>query len=209
MFARDRDLLVLEPSVFRDVLWPGQVLLESSLGVVPTSGDSLSVTKADFDELGVDAGHVVTIDGVPAEVVERVDPTTLAVSLVRIDASGATVPLPFNGSGLSVRLTTFRQQIAVVHGELMRGLGLTAGEDEASIVNTRSFVLPEALGTLAMVYGSTASIGDADSLAWAKARHYRDRFRAAREALFAELDLDGDGAVDATRRTNTGAMRRA
>lgn len=213
MFASDRDLLVLEPGLFTEVVWPGQKLFESSFGVVNTARDELSVAGGNFDGQDVGAGSVVVVSGVAVEVVERLSATALSVSILRAGSGGPVVPLSFSGSNLSVRIMTFRQQIASVHAALMERLGIAPGEsedsaDEGDVVNGASFVLAESLGALALIYASASALVDAQSVTWAKAAMYRERFARERERLRADLDLDGDGVIDATRRVSVRTMER-
>ncbi len=214
MFASDRDLLVLEPGLFLEVVWPGQTLYEGSFGVISGTRDQLTVTGGAFDDQGVGAGHVVVVDGVAVEVTALVGPSVLNVSVLRERADGATVPLSFGGSNLGVRVTTFRQQIAHVHDSILSVLGISesgAAEgvvDEDAVVNAGEFVLAETLGALSLVYASASALVDASSVTWAKATMYRQRFMRERDRLVAEIDVDGDGVAGATRRTNTGRLSR-
>jgi len=58
MFASDRDLLVLEPRVFQDVLWPSQRLHASSTGFVPTTRDLLTTSGSTFSAQEIGRAHV-------------------------------------------------------------------------------------------------------------------------------------------------------
>jgi hypothetical protein len=61
-FAVDRDLLVLEPGLFREVSWVGQRLVS---GTGDASGTALTMTSQDvlFDAASVGDGHVVLVGG--------------------------------------------------------------------------------------------------------------------------------------------------
>jgi len=60
MFIQDRDLLVFEPNLFRDVVWVGQRL---TVGVASIGDVILAIEGADvdFENSGVEAGCVVTV----------------------------------------------------------------------------------------------------------------------------------------------------
>ncbi len=211
MFVTDRDLLVLEPGVFRDVVWLGQRLVR---GVGSVSGTTLTMTSQDtgFDDAGVGAGSVVVIDGVALEVLSRTSGSELEVSRLRESVSGAGV-----GAGSIVNkvvdVSTFGAQAALVHAQVLRMLGLEAsgsaldapGEDD--VVNPQDFSLVEALGTLHVVYASASAAGAGDLAG--KAAMYRERFAAERQRVDARIDLDGDGVADATRRMNVVQFARA
>lgn len=209
MFAKDRDLLVLEPGVFREVLWLGQRLVR---GVGSVSGTTLTMTSQDvgFDDAGVEAGHVVVIDGVALEVIARVSAGELEVSRLRASETGAPV-----GAGSIVsqvaEVSSFAPQIALTHAQVLRMLGLEASgrgaPSEDDVVNPGDLRLIEALGALHVVYASAAAAG-AGELAF-KAAMYRERFSAERQRASARVDLDGDGAPDSIRRMNVTQFVRA
>ncbi len=216
MFASDRDVLVLEPGVFRDVRWAGQVLIDSSLATVPPTRDRVTLVKGGFVDAEIGAGNVALIDGVSVEVFSRTSDTENEVSLVRASASDQANPLTFDGSGFSIVIGTFAPQIERVHRQLMIELGVAAPAegvsdaiDDSRVTNPSAFVLAEALGALALVYASASALVDPDSVTWAKASLYRERYMAERTRLAAEIDLDGDGAADSTRRIGAGRLWRA
>src|SRR3954470_14123560 len=70
MFASDRDLLAMEPNLFRDVGWVGQRLVSGTGGVAGTTL-TLTAQDVDFEDGGVGAGCVVLVDGAPYEVLAR------------------------------------------------------------------------------------------------------------------------------------------
>lgn len=211
MFATDRDLLVLEPGVFREVLWLGQRLVR---GVGSLSGTTLTMTSQDegFDDTGVGPGHVVVIDGVALEVISRTSASELEVSRLRESESGAAVGA---GSIVSqvVEVSSFGPQLALVHAQTLRMLGLEAsgseisGPSEDDVVNPHDLRLVVALGALHVVYASASAAG-AGELSF-KAAMYRERFSAERQRACARVDLDGDGVPDATRRMNAVQFVRA
>lgn len=214
MFAKDRDLLVLEPSLVRDIGWVGQRLVK---GTGDVSGTTLTLTAQDvgLDDAGVDAGGVVVVGGAVYEVVERLSASTMTVSRMRGSAEDAVlVPSPVTGAGVEV--PTFGPQLTMVHGQVLRMLGIEPGEQaaagvvgESSIMNPGSFVLMEALGTLHLVFAAAAALTNEQSPAAFKAGMYRERFAAERGRVSAQVDTDGDGVADATRRPSVVQLVRA
>jgi hypothetical protein len=212
VFITDRDLLVLEPNLFRDVGWAGQRLLSATGSV---SGTTLTVPGADFVALGVDAGHVAVLGAnyEAVEVVQRLSATSLQVSRPRADAAGAAIA-PSAGTGLAVVIGTFRPQIAIVHRQVLRMLGLgeagsalggEAGLDESAVTNPGELALLEAAGTLHLVLGSAGAVGAVGGAGGAMARraeHYREVFAAERGRTAARVDTNGDGVAEVTRYLN-------
>ncbi len=196
MFARDIDLIVIEPTLFRDVVWPSQTLVRSQ-GVVEEDELTLSDPDADFESLGVDAGHVVMLGETAVEVVKRSSATRLALSRPRPEGVDAIGVGKYKGP---VRIGTFMPQIEVVHRRLLRWAEI---EDGARVLDGRAAAHAEALGALAMIHFA------ADAGAAARAVHYQRRFEIECERLSLALDLDGDGVAEQRRRVSGGPMYRA
>lgn len=205
MFATDRDLLVLEPSLVRDIGWVGQRLAKGSGDI---AGMTLTMTSQDvgFDEAGVDAGGVVVAGGVVYEIVERLGAGTLTISRMRGSTDGPVLrPSPVNG--VSVEVPTFGPQLAMVHGQVLRMLGIepdgaadVGAVTESSITDPGALVLLESLGALHLVFAAAAALASDNSPAAIKAGLYRERFAAERGRAAVRVDTDGDGVADATRR---------
>lgn len=214
MFTTDRDLLALEPSLFRDLAWAGQRLV-SATGAI--AGTTLTISSHDvtLEAAGVGAGHVALVDGAAYEVLARLSPTTATISRLRDDPDGPALP-PSPVSGKPAAVHTFRPQIAVAHGTLLAMLGLApAGAPRAgavteeAVMNAGELRAAESLLALSLIWSAAASLGGADSAAAARAEHYRRRFAHERSRAAARLDLDGDGVADATRRANVVQCSRA
>jgi sugar (pentulose or hexulose) kinase len=203
MFTGDRDLLVLEPNLLRDIGWVGQRLVSATGSV---SGTTVTVTGADLVAAGVSPGMVALYDATPIEITAVVSTTAATVSLIRAEPDGALIPPPAMGSK-PVIIATFVPQIALVHSQVLRLLGIDpegegegGGPTEADITNARSLWLVEALGTLYTIYSAAAALAAPDSALAARAEMYRRRFAEERRLGAARIDLDGDGVADATRR---------
>lgn len=205
MFATDRDLLILEPNLVRDIGWVGQRLVK---GAGDIAGSTLTMTAQDigFELAEVGPGNVVTVGGVVYEVIETIDNTKLTISRMRASTDGAALP-PSAVTGAQVEVMSFRPQLAMVHAQVLRMLGIDpdAGPElgavtEGSISNPGSLALFEALGALHLVFAAGAALAGDSSPAAFKARMYRDRFGAERGRVAARVDTDGDGLADATRR---------
>lgn len=204
MFTTDRDLLVLEPNVFRDAGWIGQRLLQ---GVGSVSGATLTLTSGDLAAPGIAPGHVLIYETVACEVVAVLGATSATVSLLRARPGDPVIPPPALGAK-GVTCWTFRPQAGLVHSQLLRMLGIEpdaapgAAVTEGSILNPGALAPAEALGTLHLVYSAAAALTGADSALAARSQMYRERFGQERQHAAAQLDLDGDGLADATRRLN-------
>jgi hypothetical protein len=209
MFATDRDLLALEPRLFFDVSWTAQTLVNAATGgTINASGDTLTLIGGDFLNLGIDAGFVVIAGASPLEIISRTDATNLRISRLRASENDPEIPAAA-GSNLKVLIHTFRPQIAIIHNQLMRLLGIEPGAAsypgrpaESDITNPAALRIAEALGALHIIYTSAAALVGHDSPPWVKAQMYRERFQAERARLVAEVDLDGDGVPDTVRRAN-------
>lgn len=204
MFASDRDLLVLDPSVFERVGWVSQ-RMASGMGSLSVGTLVSDDGGEDFAAKGVGAGSVVLIDGVPHEVISVASAATLVVSRVRDTRGGPALP-PLASGSVSYDINTFGPQIAGVHERLVVMVGaleagVSAGDGTgAVIVNGSELWRLEALGALAQVYAAAATLGGSRSPEWQTASWYLERFEAERRSAVARVDLDGDGEADAARR---------
>lgn len=207
MFIKDRDLLLHEPSLFRDVGWVGQRLVKGSAGIV---GTLLTFVSADvpLDQAGIDVGHVVAIGGASYEVVDRVSSTELTISRARSRETDEIQP-PAPSATDVCTISTFAPQIGLVHDQILRTLGIEPGEasaigkvTESSITNAAAFKEVAALGALHLIYSAAAALGGSGSAADQRAALYRERFGAARWRAVALIDTNGDGVADASRRMN-------
>ncbi|MGE3107527.1 MAG: hypothetical protein AB7G11_00960 [Phycisphaerales bacterium] len=205
MFATDRDLLVLEPNLFRDAGWVGQRLL---VGAGSLSGTLLTLTSGDFQAVGVTAGNVLLYDATPCEVISVTAGNKANISLIRSDPAGAAIPPPALGAK-AVVVTTFRPQIALAHTQVLRMLGIEPTDaaapgvvTESSIVNQRTLWLATALSALHLIYSGASALAPTSSPLSERAEMYRRLFAEERKLAAARIDTDADGIADATRRMN-------
>ncbi len=204
-YAVDRDLLAIEPNVFRDVAFSGQTRATAEDGLI--AGTTLSSATADFESAGVGAGSVVMVEGAALEVLERLGAGALSVSLPRASASDASIP-PAAGTGLSVRATTFEPQIALAQRQAERDLGLDLDGLAGAAMVSAALRRVVAHGALHHVFAAAATSAERSDPTWSRAMwHLEQREKRLRRAVV-ELDLDGDGAAEATRRVQPARMVR-
>lgn len=199
MFALDRHLLALEPHLFRDAAWAGQRLVG---GVGDVAGGTLTLltSDVDFTQAGIAEGHIALIGETPYEVLERTGDTTLTISRLRPSTIAPPI-LPSPATGKAITIVSFAPQIAIIHGHILRLLGLaTDGLGEEAVTNPADLALFEALGALHLIYTAAAALAQRDSGLRARAEYYEERFARERQAAAARIDLDGDGMADAIRR---------
>ncbi|GIK18673.1 MAG: hypothetical protein DYG93_06475 [Leptolyngbya sp. PLA2] len=210
MFARDRDLLTLEPNLLRDVGWAGQRLVRGTGGAAGTTL-AMSSQDAGFDAAGIGAGNIVLVDGTAYEVIERTTPASLVISRLRAAESDPLLPAS-PVSGVPVEVMTFRPQIALVNAQTMRMLGIDPesgdGPGEASVTNPWAMRLLVSLGALHLVYAAASALAPAGSPLRDRAEMYRERFAAERQRVAARIDTDGDGEADAVRRPSVLLLER-
>lgn len=214
MFSKDRDLLAIEPAIFRDLAWAGQRLVRG-VGTIEDASLTLESQDVDFAMAGVGAGHVVVAGGTSYEVVERIGDTKVTLSRLRADEGGVVLP-PTPASGIDAWVVTFVPQARIVHDQVLRMAGIEplgaapiAGRPgEGAITNGASLKRLELLGVAHMVYAAAGAASGPSSAAHQRAELYRALFRDERERAVVELDLDGDGKPDATRRLNVVQLAR-
>jgi len=219
MFAHDRDLIAIEPNLFRDVAWLGH---RRSAGSATTSAGEVTISSFDvnLEDGQVEAGFVMLIDAVAWEITERLTATTAAISRLRAEPGDDAI-LPHDFTGRPYTIHSMRPQIALAHRRILRMIGIDpdgaapggqpAGVEaptDASVLNPDGLRHIEALGALAIIYSAAAALSGPDSTLAARSALYRHRFNEERRSAFAVLDLDGDGEPDATRRLSLLPMRR-
>lgn len=199
MPATDRDLLVIEPLLFRDVGFAATTLVR---GTGSIASGVLTISGGNLPSLGVAPGHVAVVDGVPLEVL-GLSGAGATVSLLRLSAGAAPIT-PGNQSNKPASVASFGPHIRLVHEGLLRDLGLdaptagaTGGPGESAITNPESLTLAGALGTLFMVWAAVDSQRGRE-----RTEHYRRRFNDERSRVRVLVDLDGDGLPDCARTFN-------
>jgi hypothetical protein len=208
--TNDRDLLLIEPALFISAMDLATLLIDVTDGSV--SGTSLTSTGADFDSMGIDAGHAVVIDDQPAEVIERISATELIVSLPRVTADDPLIA-PAPGSDLPVRVPTFGRQLNFSQAWVLGSLGVDVDDegvplDESILLNAAEIGRLIALETIARLLRLAAAHDPEDQSTADLAAQYTAEVSAARTRTRAVLDLDGDGVADATRRVSVITLTR-
>ncbi|MBX3364468.1 MAG: hypothetical protein KF866_06865 [Phycisphaeraceae bacterium] len=198
----DRDLLVLEPTLFRDVLWLGQRLL---VGEASLTGALLTLTTAGLTFSGVSPGCVIVVQTTYCEIVSIESPTEAVISLVRSDATDPPHP-PASGTGLAVGVTTFGPQLGLAKKQV---LGLFGLSDMSGVTNPGDLDELIAVGALLLIHGAAAALSPPGSPGEARLGYYRSRYGMLRARAEVHLDLDGDGKPEATRRAGAGVLVRA
>lgn len=211
MFARDRDVLALEPTVHVQLPFLGQTLMR---GTGSVTGGILTLTSGSFAFTGLAAGYVVVVDRTPLEVIDVLSATTMAVSLLR-DSESSAVRRPTDGLQGGVLACTFMPQIAMVHRQLLAMINVkpTAGPDgsvgESAITNPQELSHLEAIGALHLVYAAASAASPQSLALMQRTQFYKDRFALERWRVCVELDLDGDGLADARRSFQVAHLARA
>ncbi len=218
-FSTDRDLLALEPNLFRDIAWSAQTRLAANDASISTT--TLTSASSDFLAARITPGMIALVDDAPLEIVEVVSSSQLTVSRLRDSVDDDPIaPLPM--SGASLRIATFGPQREIIHRQLLAALGLdpaptdeetplgSGGRPDASqVVNTRDMALVESLGALHLILSAAAALVGESSTMWTRAALHRERFDHARRRLAARLDLNHDGVPDAQRYITIAHLTRA
>ncbi len=200
----NRDLLVLEPNLFRDVLWLGQRLL---VGEASLTGAALTLTTPGLTFSGISAGDVIVINTTYCEIVS-IDADTLAtISLIRSSTDDPPHPPPA-GTGLAVGVTTFAPQIALAERQTLAIFGLTPA-DLPAITNRQVLDDLVALAALLLIYSAAAALAPPGAPAEARLAHHRARFSALRARAAIQIDFDNDGEPDALRRASVAPLVRS
>jgi hypothetical protein len=217
-FAKDRDIAVVEPSVFRDMVWMGQVMTRGECVIYGTSLEAVGLPSPDFLDSGAGPGNVVAVGGAVGaayEVINVSATNVMAISRVRglsaeppLAVAELVVPTPFV-------IATFVPQLEWVHGQLLEMLGLRRSNvadatrlPESRIKNPDELVRLEVYGALQLIYSAAAGLSSAAPQMLAKASQWRRAFQDERQRVAARIDLDGDGVADVIRRFNVGQLVR-
>lgn len=213
MNCTDRDLLVFEPHLFRDIAWSGQQLVRGS-GVITES--TLIFTDADLGPAaaGLAAGHVAVHAGTSLEVLGRVSDLEYTVSRVRSDPADPVLQ-PANAPDAPVLVATFAPQIRAAHDRVMRLVGiepagpLIPGQpEESQITNAQALRPLVALAALEIIFRAAGSLLDESHPILQRARMYAGLFEAHRERTVVHIDSNGDGIPDCVRRLNGSPLAR-
>ena len=209
MFASDRDLLIAEPGVLNEVGWFGQTIAQSDIASIDASGLLLTASDGGFTGAGIDGGYIALAGDRAYEIIGVSSATQMLISRVRARLDDPPVGgIP--GSGIRLRVTTFRPQIELVHRQLMRMGGIEENDIEADRAVTESQIVNgtdlrpiEVFGALYLIYLSASAGSNPGHPSIQKADRYRDRFELERRRVGIRIDLDGDGEADAVRRLNS------
>jgi hypothetical protein len=206
----DRELLVIEPSVFVGAAAVATTLL--SVADAEVSGTSLASATAAFEANDIDEGHVAVVDGMPVEIVNRVADTQLSISLPRASTDDAAIP-PGDGTALAFAVLTFERLIEQTQQQLLRRMGVDADHptdalDDTSILNPGTIGSVLALLVIASAFEQAAALNPSDASIGARASLYRELANRRMLQTSVVLDLDGDGVADSTRRLDVIAMVR-
>ncbi|GDX98048.1 hypothetical protein LBMAG48_04520 [Phycisphaerae bacterium] len=218
-FAKDRDIAVIEPTVFRDLIWMGQVITRGDCVVYGTTLEASGVPSPDFIEGPVSPGNVVHVSGslgATYEITGVDGANMMRISRIRDLASGPELVAPEQISPpLPFVIATFTPQVEWVHGQLLEMLGLrreTVDDvtrlPESCVKNPDELVRLEVYGALQLVYSAAAGLSSAAPQMLAKASQWRRAFQDERQRVAARIDTDGDGAADVIRRFNVGQLVR-
>ncbi|MCH8152169.1 MAG: hypothetical protein IH830_07335 [Planctomycetes bacterium] len=209
----DRDLAIVEPSIFIDAGSQATLLYGASNGAIATNTRFTSV-GSDFAGKGIDLGHIITVD-TPSQVLEVTGPQstdTVLVSRLRVDSTDPAITLD-NATGLTFSIYTFERAIDRAESWVLGALGIgDTGSpddlDETAITNPQDVGRLIALRTIARVLASASALDPTSDSLTQRAAVYAARAEEATHQTVVRIDLDGDGLPEATRRIDVLALVR-
>jgi hypothetical protein len=215
-FCTDVDLLHWEPSLFRDAVFASQQLLS---GTGDLNGTTFTLASGSLVTAHVAANQVIVLSGslsgsYPIVSVNSATQLTLSVLYDGLfpDTGSATPSPAGTAAALPFAVRTFWPQRKVVSDLMMRAAGIDVGSvitPDAQIVNTEAMRRPCVLGTLQMIYNALAAAAATPTNFQVRADLYERLYRRALGQVRAEVDMNGDGAVDVLRRLNVLELTRA
>ncbi len=198
----DRELALIEPTLFIDAINQATLLIDATDGNV--SNTTVTSLGSDFESMAIDFGHIVVIDGEVCEVINRISSAALTASLLRASQTDPLIE-PTAGSGLSIKIVSFHRHIELAQAWVFGALGIDGGDpglslEESAILNPSMVAHLIALETIWRVLCAAAAIDPTDQSLADRAEHYGRLVSESRQQTKAILDLDGDGVADSTRR---------
>ncbi|MBX3379613.1 MAG: hypothetical protein KF805_05935 [Phycisphaeraceae bacterium] len=210
----DANLLRFEPNLFTDIQWLSQRLLKAT-GAIASTTLTISAFDTNFDGAQLAPGMVILINTIPHEVISKLSSSTAQLSRLRAcDTDPILTPAPVTGA--EVILHTFLPQIAIVSDHVFRALGLDPAQPATDANGAPSPLVtdPASLGrfatlsTLTALYLSAADLQSPDGAQSRRAARYQQLATLERRSLAAQIDTNGDGQPDATRRANVVPLMR-
>src|SRR5689334_15222767 len=106
LLINDRDVLVLEPTVFLDASVAATQLIALGDGVI--SGSALTSASADFAAANIDEGQVAVLStrSQACEITQRVATGQITLTLPRADSADPLIA-PGDGTALTVKVLSF------------------------------------------------------------------------------------------------------
>ena len=207
----DRDLLLVEPSVFTAAATAAATNILTATDAA-VAGTTLSSATSDFAAAGIDEAHVAVFDGEALEIIARLSATQLDISRPRAALTDAKIA-PIAGSNKTLKVNTFARLIDRTQHDLLQALGMRDDDPDLplnanDVVNAADLghvlalrVLARAFAAAAALEPETASLADRAAILAAQAE-------AAAASLAVLIDTDGDGVADQTRHLNVAVLRR-
>lgn len=195
MFADDKDLLRLAPTLFRDAAWLGQRLYRGTVTI--TGAQLVAPLDVNFFALGVRAGGVVVVAGASYEIT-TVSGNRLNISRPRVSANDPIIP-PTPATGVEALIPTFRPQIAAVEPSVLREAGLSATGEQVKVLNASE--LTEVVALRAVILVLLIAGEGRTGTDWERARlaHFSELERRATRSVSLLVDTNGDGQADEIR----------
>lgn len=224
MFAKERDMLAINPALCAEVAFASTKRLEGAgnlAGSVVTLLNGLDATAA-----GLTPGQIMIVAGVAMEIVAVPSATQVRVSRLRGRESDAEIPPGIASGPVVVTSPGYGPALVAGHRRLLGLFGLAEGEGServlgaARVKNGSELTRLEALLALVELYAAAA--GDAQPGWWgggaggaggagggggggvggllaSKAALWRREADRERQRVAALVDADGDGVADSTR----------
>jgi len=203
-YCTDSDLLHWEPNVLKDAAFASQSLIS---GTGNLAGTTFTIASGSFITSRVEAGQVMVLSGGLAGCF----PIASVISATQVNLSvlydglfpeqdpGTAIPVG-TATGLSFVVRTFWPQRRMISDVIQQAAGLSSGElAGAAILNPRELRRACALGTLQLIYSATAAVSVSPGPFNTRADLYERLYRRALRSAKVELDLNGDGKIDAIR----------
>lgn len=207
-FINDRDLVMFEPTLCRDVAW---VASELARGTATLIDGELSIAGVDPGSRGIAPGQLVTVAALTCEVTEvsgaGVIGGAISVALPRISEAGPVIR-PANATG-AVQVLTFARHIQAAHDIILQRLGiagLAAGDllHESRITGAPGIRFVEACMALELIFAAASGASGPGSAFRQQSEFYSRRV----SALAAVATAEYSGSPAGTRIRLTTASRR-